>query len=243
MDAALRGKRTVSARHEAAPASWPGSAFRRRDARPSISARPGRRCEADRPPSHRGEVPAAAPRPTAPARYRQPRSANDTTPPSPTTKWSMRRTSTSLRASRSRPVKARSARLGSATPEGWLWYARISTAEGRQIRDRQLDALREAGCQRVYEERASGAAPDKRELSRCLDDLREGDVPVVPDLDGFGRKACNLITLIDELDPRDIAFRALNSPVDTSTPTGRAFLQISAAFAEMERNIIRQRVL
>ena len=138
---------------------------------------------------------------------------------------------------------ARSARLGSATPEAWLWYARISTAEGRQVLDRQLDALREAGCERVYEERASGAAPDKRELSRCLDDLREGDVPVVLDLDGLGGKACNLITLLDELDPRDIALRALNSPVDTSTPTGRAFLQISAAFAEMERKIIRQRVL
>ena len=53
---------------------------------------------------------------------------------------------------------------------------------------------------------------------------------------------CELIALIDGLEARGIAFRALNAPMDTTTPTGRAFLQIQAAFAEMERNIIRQRV-
>ena len=79
----------------------PGSAFRPRDARLVVRhglAAAAKRCN----------------------RYSQPRSANDTTSPSPTTKWSMRRTSTRASASRSRPVMARSARLGSATPEGWL---------------------------------------------------------------------------------------------------------------------------
>ena len=58
----------------------------------------------------------------------------------------------------------------------------------------------------------------------------------------LGRRAGELITLIDELDQRGVGFRALNSPMDTTTPAGRAFLQIQAAFAEMERNVIRQRV-
>ena len=51
-----------------------------------------------------------------------------------------------------------------------------------------------------------------------------------------------LIALIDELDHRGVGFGALNSPMDTTAPAGRAFLQIQAAFAEMERNVIRQRI-
>ena len=94
----------------------------------------------------------------------------------------------------------------------------------------------------MFEEHASGAAPDRPSLAACLDYLRRGDVLVVLDLDRLGRRAGEFITLIDELDQRGIGFRALNSPMDTTTPAGRAFLQIQAAFAEMERNVIRQRV-
>ena len=122
-----------------------------------------------------------------------------------------------------------------------IGYARVSTAEGRQVLDRQLDALNEARCERIFEDRASGAA-ERPQLVACLDYLREGDVLVVHDLDRLGRKAGELITLVDELDQRGIRFRAINSPMDTTTPAGRAFLQIQAAFAEMERNVIRQRV-
>ena len=123
-------------------------------------------------------------------------------------------------------------------------YARISTAEGGQVLDRQLDALREAGCERVFEDRASGAkgAEDRPGLAACLDWVRKGDVLVVLDLDRLGRLAGELVRLIDELAARGVGFRAVNSPMDTTTPQGRAFLQIQAAFAEMERNVIRQRV-
>ncbi len=72
--------------------------------------------------------------------------------------------------------------------------------------------------------------------------LRKDDVLVVLDFDRLGRLAGELITLIDQLATRGVAFRALNAPMDTTTPTGRAFLQVQAAFSEMERNIIRQRV-
>ena len=121
-------------------------------------------------------------------------------------------------------------------------YARISTTEGRQVLDRQLDALNAAGCERVFEDHASGATSDCPNLTACLDYLRAGDVLVVLDLDRLGRLAAELITLIDALGEREIEFRALNSRMDTTTPAGRAFLQIQAAFAEMERNVIRQRV-
>ena len=127
-------------------------------------------------------------------------------------------------------------------PMSLVGYAPVSTAEGRQVLDRQLDALNAAGCERVFEDHASGAASERPNLTACLDYLRQGDVLVVLVLDRLGRRAGELITLIDKLDQRGIGFRALNSPMDTTTPAGRAFLQIQAAFAEMERNIIRQRV-
>ena len=101
---------------------------------------------------------------------------------------------------------------------GLIGYARVSTAEGRQVLDRQLDALNNAGCERVFEDRASGAASNRPNLAACLDYLRQGDVLVVLDLDRLGRRAGELIALIDELDHRGVGFRALNSPMDTTTP-------------------------
>ena len=126
---------------------------------------------------------------------------------------------------------------------GLIGYARVSTVEGRQILDRQLDALRTAGCERIFEEHGSGADPGRPKLAACLDHLRKHDVLVVLDLDRLGRRATELVALIDDLASRGIGFKALNSLMDTRTPAGRAFLQIQAAFAEMERNVIRQRVL
>ena len=137
---------------------------------------------------------------------------------------------------------AAAARIEDGATMGLIGYARVSTTEDRQILDRQLDALNQIGCERIFDDRASGAKAERPGLAACLDHLRKGDVLVVLDLDRLGRLAGELIALIDHLAEREIAFRALNSPMDTTTPTGRAFLQIQAAFAEMERNVIRQRV-
>lgn len=123
-----------------------------------------------------------------------------------------------------------------------IGYARVSTREEGQILARQMDAFKVAGCDRVFEDRASGAHADRPGLAACLDHLRSGDILVVLDLDSFGRRAGELIRLVDELESRGVGFRALNASFDTTTPAGRAFLQIQAAFAEMERNLIRQRV-
>ena len=87
-----------------------------------------------------------------------------------------------------------------------IGYARVSTTEGRQVLDRQLDALREAGCERIFEDHASGAAAERANLGACLDYLREGDVLVVLDLDRLGRRAGELIALVDELDQRGVGF-------------------------------------
>jgi len=114
-------------------------------------------------------------------------------------------------------------------------YARVSTREERQVFDRQVDALRAASCERIFDDRGSGASADRPGLKACLDYLRRGDVLVVLDLDRLGRLAGELIRLVDELEGRGVGFRALNASFDTTTPMGRAFLQIQATFAEMER--------
>lgn len=123
-----------------------------------------------------------------------------------------------------------------------IGYARVSTSEGRQLLDRQIDALNEVGCERIFQDTASGTDAERPGLAACQDHLRRNDVLVVLDLDRLGRLAHDLVALIDDLEKRGIRFKALNSPMDTTTPAGRAFLQIQAAFAEMERNLIRQRV-
>jgi DNA invertase Pin-like site-specific DNA recombinase len=123
-----------------------------------------------------------------------------------------------------------------------IGYARVSTREDRQVLDRQRDALQAVPCARIFEDRTSGFQAERSGLAACLDYLRPGDVLVVLDLDRLGRRARDLIGLIEDLETKGIAFRALNTPMDTTTPAGRAFLQIQAAFAEMERNLIRQRV-
>ena len=121
-------------------------------------------------------------------------------------------------------------------------YARVSTREERQVLDRQIDALTAAGCEKIFDDRLSGVQADRPGLVACLAYLRAGDVLTVLDLDRLGRRARDLIGMIEDLEKIGIAFKALNSPMDTTTPAGRAFLQIQAAFAEMERNLIRQRV-
>ena len=121
-------------------------------------------------------------------------------------------------------------------------YARVFLHEERQALDRQMDALKAAGCRRVFDDRGSGAGTDRPGLRACLDCLRRGDVLVVLDLDRLGRLAGELIHLLDGLEARGVGFRALNAPFDTTTLMGRAFLQVQAAFAEMERSVIHQRV-
>jgi DNA invertase Pin-like site-specific DNA recombinase len=121
-------------------------------------------------------------------------------------------------------------------------YARVSIREGDQILDRQLHALRAAGSERVFDDRGSGAGLDRPGLTACLAYLRCGDVLTVLDLDRLGRRAGELIRLADDLERRGVGLRALNGIFDTTTPAGRAFLQIQAALAEMDRTLIRQRI-
>lgn len=120
-----------------------------------------------------------------------------------------------------------------------IGYARVSTLD--QDTALQTDALLAAGCERIFEERASGAKEDRPELTRALDMMRKGDVLVVWKLDRLARSLKQLVLVLDDLSQRGIGFRCLAPAIDTTTPEGRLLYSITGAFAEFERAIIQQR--
>jgi DNA invertase Pin-like site-specific DNA recombinase len=121
----------------------------------------------------------------------------------------------------------------------FIGYARVSTTD--QDLALQLDALKASGCERIYEEKASGAKEDRPELARALDHMRKGDVLVVWKLDRLARSLKQLVLVLEDLGKRGVGFRCLAPAIDTTTPEGRLLYSITGAFAEFEREIIRQR--
>lgn len=118
-------------------------------------------------------------------------------------------------------------------------YARVSTTD--QDTAMQTDALRRAGCERIYEESKSGKSKDRPELNRCLDVLRDGDVLVVWRLDRLGRSLKDLIEVVSELESKGIGFQSLNESIDTTSPSGKLIFHVFAALSEFERSLIQER--
>jgi DNA invertase Pin-like site-specific DNA recombinase len=122
-----------------------------------------------------------------------------------------------------------------------IGYARVSTNE--QNLELQLDALKEAGCRRVFEETASGGSKARPQLHEALNFLRPGDTLVVWKLDRLARSLQHLIETMEELHKRGCGFRSLTEAIDTTTAGGRLIFHIFGALAEFERGIIRERTL
>ncbi|RNL64383.1 recombinase family protein [Nocardioides marmoriginsengisoli] len=120
-----------------------------------------------------------------------------------------------------------------------IGYARVSTHD--QTTDGQMDALRDAGCLRIFEETASGTRTDRPELAAALDFLREGDTLVVWRLDRLGRSLKHLIETVAELDKRGIGFVSIHENIDTTTSAGRLVFHLFGALAEFERDLIVDR--
>ncbi|MAS96143.1 MAG: resolvase [Verrucomicrobiales bacterium] len=118
-------------------------------------------------------------------------------------------------------------------------YARVSTSD--QNNEAQIEALREAGAERIFEEKGSGGRWDRPELQKMLDQLRKGDVVTVWKLDRLSRSLLDLLRIIARLDELGVGFRSITESVDTTTPAGRMLLQMIGAFAEFERSMIRER--
>ncbi len=120
-----------------------------------------------------------------------------------------------------------------------IGYARVSTSD--QNLDSQIDALSEAGCEKLFLERASGAKVDRVELQRLLDHVRKGDVVVVWKLDRLGRSLKHLVEVVAWLNDHDVGLRSLSDPIDTTSAQGRLVFNIFASLAEFERELIRER--
>jgi len=119
-------------------------------------------------------------------------------------------------------------------------YARVSTRD--QSHALQLDAFAVAGVDRVFHEKATGAARDRPELKAALNFMRDGDTLVVWKLDRLARSTGQLIETVRDLEARGIGFRCLTqSEIDTTTAGGRLVFTIFGAIAEFEREVIRER--
>lgn len=120
-------------------------------------------------------------------------------------------------------------------------YSRVSTS----VQDvaLQVDALKKAGCKKIFRETASGAQRDRPELLKALEYLREGDTLCVWKLDRLARSLKQLIETVEQLGERGIGFRSLTECIDTTTPGGRLVFHVFAALAEFERGIIRERTM
>lgn len=120
-----------------------------------------------------------------------------------------------------------------------IGYARVSTAD--QKLSLQLDALNTAGCDRIFDDHASGAKADRPGLTEALAYLRPGDTLVVWKLDRLGRSMSHLIEKVGELAARGIGFRSLTENIDTTTSGGMLVFNIFGSLAQFERDLIRER--
>lgn len=121
-------------------------------------------------------------------------------------------------------------------------YARTSTLDQKAGLEAQLKALKEAGCERIYEEQVSSVDARAREtLAECLSFIREGDTLVVTKLDRLARSVSHLGAIREELGVKGAELRIIDLNMDTNTPTGKLMINLLGSIAEFEREIMLER--
>jgi DNA invertase Pin-like site-specific DNA recombinase len=118
-------------------------------------------------------------------------------------------------------------------------YARVST--GDQNLDLQKDALKKAGCKKIFTDVSSGAKDERAGLAEALAFLRPGDTLAVGKLDRLGRSLKHLIETVTTLQAQKIGFRSLQESIDTTTSGGKLVFHVFGALAEFERDLVRER--
>jgi len=118
-------------------------------------------------------------------------------------------------------------------------YARVATRD--EDSGRQIDALKSAGCQRVFTDEGSGPLPERPGLGNLLAEVRSGDTVVVCRLDRLGRSLRDLIDTVNTLAQREVGLRSLAEDIDTTVAGGTLVFRIFAALADFERDLIRER--
>lgn len=127
-----------------------------------------------------------------------------------------------------------------ATEPVLIGYARVSRAEGQDPAP-QVSALEAAGCRRIHEEKASGGRWGRPELARLLGRLAPGDVLAVWKLDRLSRSLKDLLLILERIGAAGAGFRSLTEAIDTTMPAGRMMMRMLGAFAEYEREMVRER--
>ncbi len=120
-----------------------------------------------------------------------------------------------------------------------IGYARVSTQD--QNLDLQTEALRKAGCKKIFDDKISGSHAERPGLAKVQEALRDGDTLVVWKLDRLGRSVKHLVDLVGELHKRGVQFKSLTDAIDTGTASGRFFFHVMASLAEMERELTIER--
>lgn len=118
-------------------------------------------------------------------------------------------------------------------------YARVSTKD--QNLSLQIEALEKAGCEKIFQEKISGSTKNRPELDKMITHLRKDDILFVWRLDRLGRSLKNIIDLVLSLSEKGVVIKGISDGVDTSTSSGRLFLNIMASLAEYERELIKER--
>ncbi len=120
-----------------------------------------------------------------------------------------------------------------------IGYARVSTVD--QDNSIQVEALKKAGCEKVFEEQISGTTMHRPQLQAALTHLREGETLVVTRIDRLARSLRDLQNMVHSLRERGIHLQATEQPIDTSTAAGKAFLDMLGVFSEFECNLRAER--
>ena len=120
-----------------------------------------------------------------------------------------------------------------------IGYARVSTLD--QNLDLQIDALNQAGCKKIFQEKITGTKLKREQLKNAIDYLRAGDVLVIWKLDRLGRSLKDLLLIVNELNQKEIGLKSLHENIDTTTPTGKLIFHIFASLAEFEKDVIKER--
>jgi len=120
-----------------------------------------------------------------------------------------------------------------------IGYARVST--GEQDTAAEAAALKAAGCELIFREKASGGRWDRPELHKLLSQLRKNDVLVVWKLDRLSRALRDVLTIMERVQQKKAGFRSLTEAIDTTTPAGRMMMDMVASFAEFERAMLKER--
>lgn len=122
-----------------------------------------------------------------------------------------------------------------------IGYARVSTQD--QNLDRQLDNLRSAGCERIFNEKMTGTKSDRPELQTMLLTLRSGDVLVIDSFSRLSRSTKDLLALVDKLTDMGVHLVSLKENLDTTTATGKLMLTMLSALSQFERDLIAERTI